>query len=195
MAMPSTAEPSYYNDYETLSYKVLESFEPDIEIRHYAPAIAVTTQGTTEDNAFSLLFKYISGDNLVNEHIAQTQPLELQSAKVAMTTPVEMQPAGNGEKMRFFLPSQYDVSNAPRPIHPEVSLEEIPAKTVAVIRYSGYNSDNKIEKHEKILRDVIAQKGYDIAGEKTVFGYDAPWRLWWLRRNEVVIPIAMGATP
>jgi hypothetical protein len=97
--------------------------------------------------------------------------------------------------MRFFLPSQYDVSNAPRPIHPEVSLEEIPAKTVAVIRYSGYNSDNKIEKHEKILRDVIAQKGYDIAGEKTVFGYDAPWRLWWLRRNEVVIPIAMGATP
>lgn len=195
MAMPSTAEPSYYNDYETLSYKVLESFEPDIEIRHYAPAIAVTTQGTTEDNAFSLLFKYISGDNLVNEHIAQTQPLELQSAKVAMTTPVEMQPAGNGEKMRFFLPSQYDVFNAPRPIHPEVSLEEIPAKTVAVIRYSGYNSDNKIEKHEKILRDVIAQKGYDIAGEITVFGYDAPWRLWWLRRNEVVIPIAMGATP
>jgi hypothetical protein len=60
---------------------------------------------------------------------------------------------------------------------------------VAVIRYSGYNSDKKIAAKEKILRDFIAAKDYRVSGEKTVFGYDAPWRLWWLRRNEVVIPI------
>ncbi|HSG61463.1 MAG TPA: heme-binding protein [Pseudomonadales bacterium] len=190
-AMTSHAEPSYYNDYETLRYEVLATYPNDIEIRRYQPAVAVSTRGTTQENAFNLLFKYITGANVAKQSIDRTQPSEQQSVEVAMTTPVEMQKAGNGQIMRFFLPSQYTLDTAPQPIHPAVYLEERPAQTVAAIRYSGYNNDKKIAKHEKLLRDLIAQENYQVVGDKTVFGYDAPWRLWWLRRNEVILPITM----
>ncbi len=189
VAMNAIAEPVYYNDYETLDYRVVQSYDNDIEIRQYAPAVAVATRGTTDENSFNLLFKYITGANVSQATIDRTQPSEMESVEVAMTTPVEMQDVANGQIMRFFLPSEFNLETAPKPIHPAVYLEERPAKMVAIIRYSGYNNDKKIAQHEKLLRDLIAREDYQVIGDKTVFGYDAPWRLWWLRRNEVTIPV------
>lgn len=201
-AADETQTPAMYKGTETLQYSVIASLAEDIEIRVYKPAVKVVAQANGENNAFGQLFRYISGANSVNKSIAMTAPVETASVekasvKVAMTTPVEMTMANSDDsnaakksmKMSFFLPSMYDYQTAPKPTSPGLSLVAVPEKTVAVIRFSGLRSDNKLIKKTQRLRDAIAQSPYTITSDPVMMGYDAPWTLWFNRRNEVMFEI------
>ncbi len=71
---------------EKTQYSVIEKIE-DIEIREYPEMILAVVKDIDEDNAFSLLFNYISGDNKVQDKIKMTAPV-ISSKKISMTTPV-----------------------------------------------------------------------------------------------------------
>ena len=87
----------------------------DYEIRKYGDRLAVETiEGSGEDRAFSLLFKYISGANKINTKVDMTTPVT-QSTKVEMTTPVAQEDVNGERVMRFFLPSKFTMESAPRP--------------------------------------------------------------------------------
>ena len=186
------ASPPMYNGTETLKYEVVEKLSENIEIRAYAPAVKVSARADGENNAFGQLFRYISGANSVKTEIAMTSPVETSSvsAKIAMTTPVEM--TMNSQKnmqMSFFLPSMYNYNTAPKPTGLGVTLTEVPAKMVGVIRFSGLRGESKVVEKTIQLRESLESANYDIISEPVMMGYDAPWTLWFKRRNEVMFEV------
>jgi hypothetical protein len=60
---------------------------------------------------------------------------------------------------------------------------------MAVRRYSGTWSEDRYRKNEKILFDAIKREGLKAVGVPFFARYNAPFSLWFLRRNEVWIEI------
>jgi hypothetical protein len=115
---------------------------------------------------------------------------EPKSEKISMTAPVVQIPAGESWTMTFMMPSKYNLESLPQPTDPKVILEEVPEKTIAVIRYSGLWSEKKNNKKAALLKEWLSKKGiYSQISEPMFAGYNPPWTLWFLRRNEMLIEI------
>ena len=94
-----------------------------------------------------------------------------------------------GWNMFFVLPSEYTWETVPKPLHSAVSLRHVPARKVAVIRYSGFFSEANIEKKTKELRKWLEVNEYTALSSPLAAGYDPPWTIPFLRRNEVQIEV------
>jgi hypothetical protein len=180
---------------EKAQYSVLEK-QGDFEIRRYAPQIVAETVVNADFDdagniAFRRLYDYISGNNRKKESIAMTAPVEQQqtSEKIAMTAPVEQVKTDDSYSVSFLMPGKYTMETLPEPLDPNVRLREIPARKVAAIRYSGTWSRKRYEQKEELLRQFMAERGLEPAGEDIFARYDPPFQLWFLRRNEVLIPL------
>jgi hypothetical protein len=64
---------------------------------------------------------------------------------------------GDSASIHFVMPKSYDKTELPTPNSKNVQIVEVAKKTLAVITYGGFSSDEKIEKHFKQL-DQILQK-------------------------------------
>jgi hypothetical protein len=166
------------------------------EIRQYqAQIIAETIVDSGFDDAgniaFRRLFNYISGNNRKKESIAMTAPVNQKagSEKISMTAPVNQQKAEDEWVISFIMPSKYTMENIPEPLDPNVTLREIPLRKMAAVRYSGTWSRKRYEAYKSRLEQYIADKELKIVGEAIFARYDPPFQLWFLRRNEVLIPV------
>ena len=183
------------SDVETPSYEIVKSRDA-IEIRQYEPMIVAEVQvnGKREDaigNGFRLLSDYIFGNNIANQDIAMTAPVQQQeSTKIAMTAPVHQQSTGDDWQVSFVMPSEYTMDTLPKPVNERVALKEIPAKTFAAITFSGTNSDENVQKHENILLEYIEANDLSVISTPKYAFYNPPWTLPLMRRNEVMIEIA-----
>lgn len=166
--------------------------EPPFELRDYGELVVVkTAMNDGSRAAFGRLFDYISGANTGARDIAMTAPVlnadTTDGDKIAMTAPV-LQGRKNAREMVFILPDAMTLETAPVPTDPGVSLDTIPPRRVAVVRYSGSMSGGA-EAEEARLRDWIGRKDLTPAGPAEVAGYNPPWTLPPYRRNEVLIPV------
>src|SRR5512134_916982 len=185
---------------EQASYTVVAHLDDSTEVRHYPPQLVAETSVTAPDEssarnkAFRVLFDYISGANRAQKKVAMTAPVETAAPEtIAMTAPVETAAqAGGPYVMRFFLPAEYNVETAPEPTNPEVRIVEVPERTLAVLRFSGSRGSNNVALHASELERVIAGSSWRAAGEPTTLFYDPPWTIFFLRRNEVAIPVTDG---
>jgi hypothetical protein len=166
------------------------------ELRRYAEVILAETQVEASfDNAggeaFRRLFRYISGDNRSRAKIAMTAPVvqEAQSEKIAMTAPVVQQDDGQLWRVAFVLPASYSWETAPEPNDELVSLRLVPARTVAALRFSGTWGENRFTGKEAELRALLAEQGWQTVGEAVYARYNPPFTPWFMRRNEVLIPV------
>ena len=164
-------------------YQVEKAWEAEqIEIRAYAPRImAVTGMNEDSDSGFRVLAGYIFGGNA-------------EEQKIAMTAPVQQTMAGEKE-MAFMMPAEYALKDLPQPEDQRVSFREAPAYTAAVIQFSGWASAEKADENWQQLRRFLITKGIDITGEPTLNQYNPPWTLPFMRRNEVIVPVAFPLTP
>eukprot|EP00039_Didymoeca_costata_P003990 m.70874 g.70874 ORF g.70874 m.70874 type:complete len:218 (-) comp12179_c0_seq1:56-709(-) len=197
---------------EQPKYEVVKQHDA-YEIRRYAPCVAAATDYSTvkENGPFMRLAGYIGvlsePKNIKAEKIAMTAPVimsEKEEGKpeaIAMTAPVLMANDGQGLKtMRFVLPgTKYPtVESAPVPKDPLVRIELVPARTVAVLKYS-WNLRTQQEKKSKELWELIKNDNYapciESAGQAEVAGYNPPFTLPFLRTNEVMIPIKDVSEP
>lgn len=178
-------------------YEVLAR-EGRFEVRRYAPYLSATvvTPGTfrgTQRESFRALAGYIFGKNQASARIPMTAPvaMEPKAEKIPMTAPVLMQESGAGAwAMTFALPSRYTLETAPKPLDSRVVLREVPSETVATARYTWSFSEARARRHEAGLRAwLTAQGAYKPLGEARISGYDPPWTIPFLRRNEVMIPV------
>ena len=174
--------------------------EKNLEVRNYAPHIVAETlvEGAFDQagsNAFSRLFDYISGNNTASQKIAMTAPVsqEAEGEKVAMTSPVGQQQVAGQWAVSFMMPATYSLATLPVPKDPAVVLRQVPARTIAAVRYSGFWSEKAYASHKHDLYAWIEKNGYRIVGEPVWARYNPPFMPWFLRRNEVLIPIAMPA--
>lgn len=180
---------------EKAKYTVIEK-EGKFEIRQYPSyTIAETIVEDSFDNAgntaFRRLFDYISGQNRSKESIAMTAPVNQVggSEKIAMTAPVNQQKSEDMWSVSFIMPSKYTIKTLPQPLDPNITLREIPPCKMAALRYSGTWSRKRYEAKKSLLEQFISNKKLQIIGEAIFARYDPPFQLWFLRRNEVLIPV------
>ena len=168
----------------------------DVEIRRYGPrAAAQTTIDADEEAArnegFRRLARYIFGGNTAKTKIAMTAPVAQQRGeKIAMTAPVAAQRDAKGDwVIRFFMPVEHTLETLPTPNDERVSLVEVPAETVAVLRFSGVASPQAVAtRTEELLADLRAA-GIEPDGDPVTWFYDPPWTLPFRRRNEVAVNV------
>ena len=172
--------------------------EAPFEVRDYRSYVVAETfvDGAFDsagNEGFRRLFRYISGGNRASETITMTAPVEQEAAgaKIAMTAPVEQERAGGRWRVAFVLPGSYTLANAPRPTDDRVVLAEIPPRRMAVVRYSGTWSEARYDDELAALRKFIGEHGLTAIGEPVFARYDPPFMPWFLRRNEIQIPVAV----
>ena len=180
---------------EEASYVVLKS-EGKFEVREYAPHVVAETivGGDLENaasNAFEKLFRYISGENVSRTKVEMTAPVSQKPAseKIQMTAPVGQQRVKEQWAISFMMPKSYTLGSLPQPKDPSVVLRQVPAQKMAVVRYSGTWSEKNYSSHKSELESWMRKSGLTSAGSETWARYNPPFTLWFLRRNEVLIPV------
>jgi hypothetical protein len=178
------------------TYIVVEK-QGEFELRQYASQVlAQTTVEGSFDSAgnegFRRLYKFITGANRDKASIAMTAPVGLKetSRKIPMTVPVSLQQGGGGWVVSFVMPADYTLATTPQPTDSTIELREVPARLAASVTFRGVWSQKKCDERKASLEAFIKEKGLKVEDEPTFAGYDPPWTLWFLRRNEVIIPVS-----
>lgn len=179
---------------EEAPYEIIKT-EGSFELRDYAPHLLAETlvAGDFEEagsNAFRRLFRYISGDNQSQSKIEMTAPVSQTSGEtIDMTAPVGQQKSGDQWVVSFMMPATYSMESLPVPDDPRVTLRQVPARRMAAVRYSGFWSEKNYQKNKLKLDDWIQKEGLEVSGEAIWARYNAPFVPWFMRRNEILIPV------
>ena len=172
---------------ESLKYDVLEK-DDNIEIRKYQKHITASVTFTDKEefdrSAFRTLADYIFGNN-----ISMTSPVLTEGEKIAMTAPVLSDNGQTSWTMSFSMPSEYTLETLPTPKNSRVKIQEIEEKTMAAIRFSGFMSDYNFNRYENTLRNYLDENNHEVIVNFLRAGYNPPWTLPFLRRNEVIVEI------
>ena len=176
----------------------VKSAPGEFEVRDYPALVAaeVTVTGNRKEassKGFRLLAGYIFGGNTRKQSISMTAPVTQAfagSEKVAMTAPV-LQTGGNGNWLiRFIMPRGSTLETLPRPNNPQVHLVAVPPTRMAVVKFSGLARQDDVDAKSVALSRFVKAQHLEAIGTPSLAQYDPPWTLWFLRRNEVMIPVS-----
>jgi hypothetical protein len=169
----------------------------EFEVRDY-PALVAAEGSVPGDRrqaaskGFRLLARYIFGGNTAKRSIAMTAPVTQAAAseKIAMTAPV-MQIGGNGTwVIRFIMPQGSTLETLPKPNNPAVKLRGLAPSRVAVVKFSGLARQDDVDARTAALSQFAKAQNLQVIGPPSLAQYDPPWTLWFMRRNEVMLPVA-----
>jgi hypothetical protein len=184
---------------EEAEYKMLKK-ENKFEIRDYAPHILAETvvEGDFADagnKAFKRLFRYISGGNRSRNNVAMTAPVSQKPVgeKIKMTSPVEQMRVQEKWVVSFMMPNSSAIETLPEPEDPKVTLRQVPARRMATVRYSGFWTEKSYLRYKFELESWIHERRLTMVGDAIWARYNPPFTPWFLRRNEILIPIDLGA--
>ncbi len=167
---------------ESLAFKVVDS-QQNVEIRQYAEHMLATVRVSAEfgeagSQAFRPLFNYISGENAGEE-------------KIAMTAPVLQQLDTQSDQwlVSFVMPSEFDDTSLPVPSSDIVSVSMQPSLLMAALQYRGGWSQSRYEEHEQKLMKTLGDLQLSACGEPRWARHDPPFMPWFMRKNEILIPL------
>jgi len=155
--------------------------DKELEIRYYPSATFATVYSAATNykelvsNGFRKLAGFIFGKNEQNEGIS-------------MTAPVRMNMSEKGSSMSFVMPEKYDTKTLPTPKDKNIQIQKSKAEYVAVIRFGGYASDEKITANRLKLEKILEQRNIKTNGPFSYLGYNAPYEIIG-RTNEIIIPV------
>lgn len=168
----------------------------DIELRRYATYTVAQVRlegppGSADNEGFRILAGYIFGKNKGERRLEMTAPVTraAEPVKLEMTAPVTRTPEGQGYLMQFVLPGAVTLATAPEPLDPRVQLREVPGGLVAAIRYSGTWSQANHDEHLEKLLAALRATDLKWADTPTLSRYNGPMTPWFLRRNEIWLPV------
>jgi hypothetical protein len=179
---------------EEPSYRVVEQSEP-FEIRQYSPLIVAQVEvpgdlSEASSAGFRLIANYIFGNNIAVREggVNMAEPVP---EKIAMTVPVIAEGKGDQKTwlIQFVMPKQYTMDTLPKPNNPQVKLLPIGSQKLAVIRFTGFVSDDKVQEKTAELLTWIKSRNELPLGNPRLARYNPPWSIPWMRRNEILIPI------
>lgn len=110
------------------------------------------------------------------------------SQEIKMTLPVFSDFSSTGY-MAFVMPSEFSLETTPEPLDSHVRIEEFPARTVAVLRFSGSWSEDHFEEKTSELLDELSKAKMRTRGSVFTMLYNPPFIPGFLLRNEVAIEI------
>lgn len=172
---------------ESVQYTVLRTLGR-VEMRNYPSMVLVSVQGLSDNEAFGILFDYISGNNLTRRRIPMTAPVisaESPGEKIPMTAPV----ISGGGFFAFVLPTDYTAETAPKPNDTRAKLVSVPQRKLAVIRFRGRTTASDLKSRTEELLSAMAEVGTKHIGEPFLMRYNPPFMPGFLRRNEIAIEL------
>ena len=167
---------------ETPSYTVIQK-NGNKEVRVYEPyMIAEVSLSRMEYEeamgaGFQLLADYIFGNNERQEKIAMTAPV------------MSVQQPQKGYKISFMMPSKYRKEDLPFPKNTDVTLTQIKGYKAVALRFSGNVTPEIVSAKTKELREWVKELSFEARGDVVVARYNPPFTPWFLRRNEVILPV------
>jgi len=170
----------YSTKTEKQPYRVVLK-DADLEIRFYPAATMATIYSkatsykTLSSNGFNKLAKFIFGGNE-------------QKESISMTAPVRMSLSEKGSSMSFVMPEKYATNKLPTPNDKNIQIQKSQPEYVAVIGFSGYANDEKINEYRNKLAQILTKRKIRTKGDFNFMGYNAPFQFLG-RTNEIVIPI------
>lgn len=181
---------------ENTPYSVIES-KKEYEVRLYpAHIVAQTTvKGTYKEalnQGFHIIAGYIFGGNTKKESIAMTSPVvekKTTSESIAMTAPVMATIEGESHTVVFGMRKSYTLETLPTPNDSRVEIVTIPEKKMAVIRFSWFRTDARVQSKKQELLDILKKENVLVVGEPQYAGYNGPGTPPWMIRNEVLVEI------
>jgi SOUL heme-binding protein len=152
-----------------------------IEVRDYPASIAaeVSVVGDLSAGAkagFRRLAGYIFGGNSRRQKIPLTAPVLQTGAPGAWT-------------VRFVMPKDSSLETLPPPNDSRVRLIIVQARRYAVIRFSGLARAGNIVRNTRALSAFIQRRGLQADGLPLLARYNQAWTPWFMRRNEVWLPL------
>jgi SOUL heme-binding protein len=176
---------------EEPAYQVIREFS-GIEVREYAAytvaeVVVAGPAGEAGRQAFPILAGYIFGKNKGERKLDMTAPVTQTAVpvKMDMTAPVTQSVRADGFLVQFVLPKGVTVTNAPEPLDARIQLREVAPHQVAVVRYSGFWSEANDNEHLLQLQSALKAASLAWVGDPVFSKYDAPFKPWFLRRNEI----------
>lgn len=167
------------------------------EVRDYAEQVVaeVAVAGSrfsAANSGFRLLAKYIFGANEQSRSIAMTAPVvqnRSRSPLIPATSPVTKIVTPGEWIVRFSVPPGSSLESLPTPKDDRVQLKRLPPTRYAVAKFSGLAREKSIERQTTQLKQFIIDHHCQAIGEPSLARYNPPWTPWFLRRNEVLIPL------
>ena len=165
------------------TYKLIKQAD-GFEIRKYDSYILakVDVQGNyTEatNEGFRILAGYIFGGNQRKLSIKMTAPVVESNAseKIAMTAPV-LETNSSLTEMRtiaFVMPQQYNLNSLPIPNNDNIKFEEVPERYVAVLSYSWYTNEARVNKKKEQLLEMLKKQNIEVLAQPQNARYNPPW--------------------
>lgn len=84
---------------------------------------------------------------------------------------------------------EVDTGKLAYPGDDDIRLIEVPAETLAVLRFSGDRSAAAVTRRTDELLNTLHNNGIQTSGDPQAWFYDPPWTLSCARRNEIAVPI------
>lgn len=174
------------------------------EIRQYAPYLVAETtisggQRETSIKGFRILAGYIFGDNSSSLRMDMTVPVttrKKQGERMKMTVPVTTtKTKDNSYTMRFVMESKYTTKTLPKPNDARVAIKSLPARTIAVLSYSGKTTEANFDTNRDALLKLLTKSGIKTISKPVSAVFDGPWTPAMMRRNEVQVEVAWSAKP
>ncbi|MBB3998260.1 SOUL family heme-binding protein [Aureimonas pseudogalii] len=158
----------------------------EIEIRDYDAMIVAETVKTgyhekARRRGFETLYDFIAANNRSGKKIAMTVPVLQQLSESEGRT--------KGWAVRFVMPKKFTKASLPTPNSNEVTIQEVPAKRLVAIRFSGNFSASLASKKLMALYNYVADENLKQKGDPIYAFYDAPWTPGFMRRNEILIEV------
>ena len=182
---------------EQQRYDVLQRFHV-FEVRRYAEHLVAEVEvdgsfANAGNQAFGTLVGFISGRNSSRGSIAMTAPVVQESAstKISMTSPVVQAPAAESGRhvVAFVMPAEFTLDTLPDPSDPRVKVRLVSAEVAAAKSFTGRWTERTYQEQLAELRTAVERAGLEVSGEPRFARFDPPWTPWFLRRNEVVLPV------
>jgi hypothetical protein len=152
----------------------------ELELRQCAARIEAVTEiddsklEAALDHGYGQLASYVCGANRDRELLSRTTPV-LTAMRDGRYT------------VAFVMPPGRTLDDLPRPEHPRIALREVPAHTLAALRFRGRFTRDNVAAHERALLRYVVDAGLATRGSIVFAAYDSPLTLPILRRNEVWI--------
>lgn len=155
--------------------------EGDFALRAYPSLLVAETmqrgsRPAALDRGFAILSDYIFAESREGEAIAMTAPVLSDLA------------IDGGWRTRFVMPGRWTRKTLPEPTD-EVTIDEIPARRVATIRFRGKPDARTLAERESELRRWIAAKGLRATGPAEHASYDRSYTPAAIHRNELWISV------
>ncbi|HIH76632.1 MAG TPA: heme-binding protein [Methanomassiliicoccales archaeon] len=156
----------------------------DAELRRYDDLVLATVYDMDDDEAFSLLFQYMNGNNDQESKLPMTAPVVSRSGEPADPDPEGM--------MAFMLPSDVKFAEAPKPLDPRAVLELKEGGLFAVMRLSGRAGRVDVQGRTEDLKAELKEADYVMDGRPFLMRYSSPFTSGFMRHNEVAVRVVPG---